>query len=100
MGVMTDAPALSSQRGRIDAIDAALVALLAQRVAVVREVIAIKNREGLAARLPARVEAVVAHVRDVATKTDCPPDLAETVWRSMIEWTIAFEERSLLPVAE
>lgn len=96
---MADDGVLAAHRRRIDAIDAGIVRLLGERLAVVREVIAIKQREGIAARLEDRVAAVVAHVRDEAATVDCPPDLAEAVWRTMIEWTIAYEERVLLPPA-
>lgn len=96
---MVEAGPLAAQRERIDALDAALVGLLAERMAVVREVVAIKAREGLAPRLPDRVEAVVAHVRAEAARRECPPALAEAVWRTIVEWTIAFEERNLAGLA-
>ena len=97
---MGEAGPLAAQRQRIDVIDAALVGLLAERMAVVREVVAIKAMEGLAPRLPDRVEAVVARVRAQAAGGQCPPALAEAVWRTIVEWTIAFEERSLADVAK
>lgn len=47
-------------RSRIDDLDDRIVALLGERFAVVREVAAVKEREGIATRLPERVEEVRA----------------------------------------
>lgn len=92
---MTGEATLAGLRADIDAIDAAMVDLLARRFAVVQAVVARKANAGIAARLDDRVEAVVAHVRHKAVAAGCPPDLAETVWRAMIEWIIGFEEKHL-----
>ena len=82
-------------RDRIDVIDAEIVGLLAQRMACVREVIGLKQSAGLPARIDARVEQVVAHVRSKAQSLGAPPDLAETVYRALIAWVIAHEEQHL-----
>ena len=100
MGRVIESPAtpedvLAPLRRRIDVIDAAIVGLLAERMDVVGEVVSRKLEAGIPARLNDRVEAVVAHVRGEAGKRRCPPDLAEAVWRTLIEWTIAHEERQL-----
>ncbi len=92
---MSAQQALAPLRATIDALDAAMVDLLAQRFAVVRAVVERKASEGIAARLDDRVEAVVAHVRAKADAAGCPPDLAEHVWRAMIDWIIGFEEKHL-----
>lgn len=86
---------LAPLRSRIDAIDAHIVQALAERMGVVAEVVAIKERHGIPARIGDRVEAVVAHVRAEAAANACPPDLAEQVWRALIEWTIRYEERRM-----
>ncbi|MDX7950974.1 chorismate mutase [Lichenihabitans sp. Uapishka_5] len=88
---------LAPLRLRIDAIDAAIVELLAKRMDCVGEVIGIKQAHGLPARIESRVEEVVANVRAGAEGVGAPPDLAETVYRSMIAWVIAHEERHLPP---
>ncbi len=96
MGRVTQATdPLAPLRARIDAIDARIVQALAERMGVVRDVVAVKERHGIPARLGDRVEAVVAHVRAEAAARDCPPDLAEQVWRTMIDWTIGYEERRM-----
>lgn len=82
-------------RARIDALDAELVALLARRAALIDEAAAIKLREGLPARLPARVEEVAANARRLAGSAGLDPDLAEALWRLMMEHFIAREERLL-----
>jgi isochorismate pyruvate lyase len=94
---MTDRDGLADLRAEIDRIDEAIVSLLAQRMGVVETVIGVKVRKGLPARIPDRVEEVVAHVRAAAADKGAPPDLAETVWRAIIEWTIAHEEQALKP---
>jgi isochorismate pyruvate lyase len=78
-------------RREIDAIDAAIVKLLRERLDVVERVIEVKRREGLPADIPVRVEEVVSTVRGRAEESGLPPDLAETLWRRLIAWTIAHE---------
>ena len=82
-------------RDRIDAIDEQLVALIAERMGVVDEVVKTKQAHGLPARLDDRIEEVVARVRAKAERIGAQPDLADVVWRTMIEWVIAYEDRSL-----
>lgn len=92
---MTDNPALSACRAEIDVLDAELVRLLGRRIEVVERVIAIKEQAGIPALLPERVEEVVAHVREEAESCGAPPDLAETLYRALIAWTVDYEERKL-----
>ena len=86
------AVALKPLRAEIDAVDAEIAALLAKRMAVVERVIAIKREAGIPALLKDRVEEVAAHVRGQAEARGAPPDLAETVWRAMMGWVIAYED--------
>lgn len=93
---MSEAPqALADLRKEIDAVDAELVALLARRLDVVHRVLAVKQEHGIPALLPDRVEDVVARVTAQAEARGVPPDLAETLWRRLIEWTVAYEEERL-----
>ncbi len=82
-------------RHAIDGVDSALVALLAQRLALVERVVAVKRREGLPAAIPARVEDVVSRVRAEALRQGFPPSTAEKLWRKLIADMIAFEENQL-----
>lgn len=92
MSEATESILLAPLRDRIDRIDASLVDLLGERMNIVRQVIDLKARHRIPARLDDRVEAVVAHVRSLAAAKNCSPDFIEAVWRGIIEWTIAFEE--------
>ncbi len=82
-------------RAEIDEIDRDLVALLARRVACIDRAIEIKQAAGLPARIDARVEEVVSRVRREAAACGADPDLIEALWRQIIEWSIAREERVL-----
>ncbi|MBN9599780.1 MAG: chorismate mutase [Afipia sp.] len=86
---------LPELREIIDRIDRDLVALIAERVRCLDQVIAVKLRDGLPAAIPERVEEVVAHVRAEAEAAGVPPDLAEMLWRSLIGWSIAYEDDHL-----
>ncbi len=88
-------PGLAAARVEIDAIDDKLVDLLVERVAVVGKVVVIKQEAGIAALLPERVEEVVARVCARAEAKGIPPDLAERIWRNLIDWTVQYEERHL-----
>jgi isochorismate pyruvate lyase len=89
------ADVLAELRRRIDGIDRELVALLAKRQRCVEEVIEIKRTAKLPARIPARIDEVLAHIRKLAVAANAEPDLAVAVWREMIEQFIAFEERQI-----
>lgn len=86
---------LAKLRAEIDRIDSELVKLLAARMQVVDRVIAVKQKTGLPALIPDRVEEVASRVRDEAKKLGAPPELAELVYRKMMDWVIAYEEKRL-----
>ncbi len=86
---------LADLRAVIDRIDRDIVALLAERVRCLDQVIAVKARDNLAAAIPERIEGVVANVRAEAEAAGMPPDLAEALWRRLIDWSIAYEDRHL-----
>ncbi|RQP07851.1 chorismate mutase [Paracoccus sp. MA] len=87
--------AMPELRARIDALDARLVALLAERSALIDEAARIKARENLPARIDSRVEEVAANARRLAAAQGLDPDLAERLWRVMMEHFIAQEDRVL-----
>ncbi|ABL68803.1 MULTISPECIES: chorismate mutase [Paracoccus] len=87
--------AMHELRTRIDALDARLVALLAERSALIDEAARIKARENLPARIDSRVEEVAANARTLAAEHGLDPDLAEQLWRVMMEHFIAQEDRVL-----
>ena len=86
---------LPALRREIDAVDARLVGLLAERFRIVERVIAVKQRDHLPANIPERVEEVVEAARRLAAVEGLPADLAETLWRAMVTWTIEHEEQHL-----
>jgi isochorismate pyruvate lyase len=86
---------LADLRTVIDRIDRDIVSLLAERVRCLDEVIAVKARDSLPAAIPERIEGVVANVRLEAENAGMPPDLAEKLWRSLIDWSIAYEDKYL-----
>ena len=91
---------MAELRLQIDAVDRELVALLIERAGYIDREAEIKPGVGLPARIEARVEEVVANVRAAATRGGLEPDLAERLWRQLIEWSIAREEKVLGPDAE
>jgi isochorismate pyruvate lyase len=82
-------------RAEIDRIDAALVGLFAERACYIDRAAALKPSLGLPARIETRVEQVVANVRAHAAAAGVDPDLAERLWRRLIDWSIAREEAAL-----
>lgn len=88
---------MAELRTQIDLLDRKLVALLALRADYIDRAIALKPAETLPARIDARVAEVVSNVRQAAQAAGLDPDLAADLWRLLIEWSIAREERVLGP---
>lgn len=86
---------MAELRAEIDALDARIVALLADRARLIDRAAELKVGERMPARIPDRVEQVVERVRAEATRQALDPSLAEALWRQIIEWSIAREERVL-----
>ncbi len=86
---------ISDLREQIDAVDEKLIKLLAERQRLVEAVIVVKKRDGVAARVPARVDYVIDRARVLARAHHLDPALAETIWTEMVEWFVAHEERKL-----
>ena len=86
---------MSELRAGIDAIDQELIALLARRAGFIDRAIELKPAEGIPANAPDRVEQVVCNVRRLAADCALAPDLAESLWRILIDWSIEREERVL-----
>lgn len=82
-------------RAEIDRIDESLIKLLGERQRCVEKAVTVKGRDGLPARDPARILQVLDHVRVLARAHKVDPALAEAMWTEMIEWFIAYEERTL-----
>ncbi|MGR3453457.1 chorismate mutase [Pseudooceanicola sp.] len=86
---------MAELRAQIDALDGALLALLAERQAHVDRAAVLKRSEGISAAAPGRVAEVLARVRARADAAGLDPGIAEAMWRVMIEGFIAREEQVL-----
>ncbi|ARE39791.1 Isochorismate pyruvate-lyase [Rhodovulum sp. P5] len=82
-------------RLQIDTLDAEIVSLLARRARFIDRAAELKPGEGLPARIGARIDEVIRNVRHHAGKEGLDPDLAETMWRELIEWSIHREEAAM-----
>ncbi|TCP62257.1 isochorismate pyruvate lyase [Rhodovulum bhavnagarense] len=82
-------------RAGIDALDRELVALLACRARFIDRAAELKQAAGLPARIGARVDEVLANARANARAAGLDPDLAERLWRDMVEWAIQHEEAAM-----
>ena len=86
--------ALSNIRSDIDNIDSQLIRLLAQRQILVQKAGRLKPKgDKSAVRANDRVAQVIANRRKEALELGLSPDVAESVWRSMIQAFIALEEK-------
>jgi isochorismate pyruvate lyase len=81
---------MAEVRQGVDALDRALVALLAERQRYMDAAARIKPERGLV-RDEARIEDVIAKVRAAARTTGLSEAIAEPVWRTLIERSIAHE---------
>jgi isochorismate pyruvate lyase len=86
---------MSDIRKEIDRIDENLIKLLAERQRWVEKAVEVKRRDGLPARDEARVRQVIDHVRVLARGHNVDPALIEAMWTEMVEWFIAYEERTM-----
>ena len=81
---------MAEVRVGVDALDRALVQLLAERVRYMNAAARIKTDRGVV-RDEARIEDVVSKVKAAATEAGLPHEVAEPVWRLLIERCIAHE---------
>jgi isochorismate pyruvate lyase len=81
---------MAEVRQGVDALDRALVTLLAERQRYMDAAARIKA-DRAAVRDPARIEDVVAKVKAAAREAGLSEDIAEPVWRLLIERCIAHE---------
>ena len=92
-------PEMAALRLRIDALDEALVQILAERQRQIEQAAAIKTRIGWPARIPPRVDEVLQRVLAEAGRKNLDKDLARKLWTAVIEWSIAYEERLMKAAA-
>lgn len=92
-----DCATMQDLRVQIDKLDRQLIEMLVARAGYIDRASELKPGEGLPARIPDRVEDVVHRVRASSAELGMDPDLAEGLWRMLIDWSIAREERVLGP---
>lgn len=86
---------MTALRAAIDELDRELARLLARRSRLIDRAAEIKAGAGLPARIESRVEEVSAKARANAEEAGYDPDLAEALWRLMMDHFIAREARAL-----
>lgn len=84
---------LAGVRARIDALDDALVDLLAQRFAAVAEAARLKAPHGIAPLTPRRFAAVLARVTRRAQERGLAPEAARRVWETIHDEALRLEGR-------
>ena len=88
-----DCLTMQDLRIQIDKLDRQLIGMLVTRAGYIDHASDLKPGEGLPARIPERVEEVVQRVHTSSAELGMDPNLAETLWRILIDWSIAREER-------
>lgn len=75
---------LQQYRSKIDEIDKRIIGLIAERTAIVRELMVYKTDEE-SVRGCDRVQQVVDHVRELAAAEGMPTEIAERTYRALIQ---------------
>lgn len=88
------AQTLAEVRQEIDLLDQKMIRLLAERQKLVEAAGRLKPRQDAEAVVaPDRVAQIIRERRNQAAEVNLSPDLAEAVWRSMIEAFILLESK-------
>ncbi len=82
-------------RVAIDELDRELMQMLKLRLDYIDRAAEIKSKIDMPARVGSRVEEVAMNARKNAKELGIDPDIAEKLWRKMIEYSIAREEEKL-----
>ncbi len=91
---------MADVRQSIDDLDNELVALLARRQRQIEAAARIKRANGIPALVPERVDEVLKNVAAHAEKQHLDGGLAKSLWTTIIDWSIAYEERLMHEAAE
>ncbi|NBN64385.1 chorismate mutase [Microvirga tunisiensis] len=94
MRVAADCTEKAHIRNEIDRLDRALVALFAERQTYVRRMAEIKQHPDEAYDQH-RIDTMLADIRARAAALGLEPEQAETVWRVLIDWNVAYEQRTI-----
>ena len=91
---------MAGVRQSIDDLDNEIVALLARRQRQIETAARIKRANGIPALVPERVDEVLRNVAAHAENQNLDGGLAKSLWTTIIEWSIAYEERLMHEAAE
>jgi isochorismate pyruvate lyase len=83
---------MADVRRVIDALDDELVALFAKRQRQIERAARVKPRLGVPARVPERIDEVLARVEEAAKREGLSLELSAELWTRVIEWSIGYEE--------
>ena len=86
---------MTELRAAIDLMDAEIATMLAKRSTYIDRAVEIKLEADLPARIDVRVDEVIQKARRNACNAGFDPDLAESLWRQIIEWSIDREETAM-----
>ena len=79
-------------RQRIDELDDQIIDLLAERIAVIREVGALKYGKGIPASIPARIDEVRERNAARADDLGLDPELIRALYTTIIDYSCNLEE--------
>ena len=90
---------MTEVRAHIDALDARIVALLAERSGYVAQAARIKQ-DAAQVHDQARIDFIIDRVTAIAAEQGGPPAVVEATYRAMIDAFIAFETREFARLRE
>ncbi|ARN81672.1 chorismate mutase [Methylocystis bryophila] len=92
-GALSPQDEMAEVRRQIDALDDEIVALLARRQRQIERAARVKPLLELPARVPERIDEVLARVLEAAKRDGLSGELSTELWTRIIEWSIGYEER-------
>ena len=92
-GALSPQDEMAEVRKQIDALDVEIVALLAKRQRQIERAARVKPLIELPARVPERIDEVLARVLEAAKRDGLSQELSTELWTRIIEWSIDYEER-------
>ena len=84
---------LNDHRKEIDLIDEKLLQLLEKRLAIVKKIAVLKDRENLPIRDPDREASILENITVKAENIGLDPELAKRFFKSLIELSVEVEEK-------
>ena len=92
-GPLSPQDEMAEVRRQIDALDDEIVALLARRQRQIERAARVKPLLEMPARVPERIDEVLARVLEAAKRDELSQELSCELWTRIIEWSIDYEER-------